>query len=344
MRNDFSLREVFEKKDWNPALFFPNTPFTQSFEYGEWQKASGKKVRRFVVDASGKSVCFFQIIFFKLASARTYGYIPYGPVSDSFSEDLLKFLKRNILDISKEEKAVFTRLDPMPNVQKSDVLKVFSKPHYSSFLGAHFQPRYEWVLSLSPNLETLLENMHQKTRYSVRLAEKKGVKVKIVESGIGKYLPVFLNLMETTSSRNSFSLHDKEYYKNIFTSLEGSRNVFLSVASLGENILAIDFMFVYGDTVMYVFGGSSNESRNVCAPHLSKWKAIEHAKSLGAKFFNFGGIEDPEKKLYKSWEGITEFKKKFGGEILEHSDLYDVVVEPLWYFLYNFRKLIKMYI
>lgn len=341
MSENFVLKEIFKGEDWNLTSIFSETPFTQSFEYGNWQKASGKKVRRFIVLADGAPVCFFQIIFFSLTSSKTYGYIPYGPVANSFAPDLLEFLQENILKISKEEKAIFTRLDFTPDVRREDISDIFHKPRFYSYLGAYFQPRYEWILPLAPSAESLLANMHQKARYSVRLAEKKGVSVEIVTKDFEKYLPDFLELMQTTSSRNNFSLHEKDYYENIFKLSQDSKNVFLAVASLAGKILVIDFIFIYGDTAMYVFGGSSNESRNISAPHLAKWKAIEHAKNLGLRFYNFGGIEDPERKLYKDWEGLTEFKKKFGGEVLKHSDFYDVVAEPFWYFLYNVRKLVN---
>ena len=47
--------------------------------------------------------------------------------------------------------------------------------------------------------------------------------------------------------------------------------------------------------------------------------------------------------MYKAinMDSLTTFKKKFGGREIVHSDFYDVVVKPLWYRLYNFRKRVK---
>ena len=41
------------------------------------------------------------------------------------------------------------------------------------------------------------------------------------------------------------------------------------------------------------------------------------------------------------WEGISEFKTRFKGEVLTYNDSYDIVGQPFWYILYNLRKKIR---
>jgi lipid II:glycine glycyltransferase (peptidoglycan interpeptide bridge formation enzyme) len=77
--------------------------------------------------------------------------------------------------------------------------------------------------------------------------------------------------------------------------------------------------------------------------YLAQWKAITHAKKIGCVDYDFGGIAN-DNKMYKGWEGLTAFKKKFGGREVRHSDFFDVVVQPFWYHLYNLRKLLKKFI
>lgn len=339
MHNNFILKEIYEKKDWDNAFLFKETPFTQSFEYGNWQKRLGRKVRRFMVLSEGQTSCVFQIIFYSLPLGKKFGYIPYGPVANNFSSELLIFLKKEIKKISKEENSIFIRLDFTPPIQ-SEVNGLFFKSPIFSYTGAFFQPRFEWRVSIKESQEDTLMKMHQKHRYNIRLAEKKGVKVSIITENFDRYLNDFISLLNTTSERNIFSLHHIEYYKNIFKESSESHNIFLSVATFEEKILAIDFVFIFGQTANYVFGGSSSEYRNLCAPHLAQWRALLYAKNLGLEFYNFGGIEDPERKIYKGWEGLTSFKQKFGGEVLKHSNFYDAVSNRFWYFLYNIRKFI----
>jgi lipid II:glycine glycyltransferase (peptidoglycan interpeptide bridge formation enzyme) len=145
--------------------------------------------------------------------------------------------------------------------------------------------------------------------------------------------------MEETAKRNGFRLHEKNYYWNIFRNLSKT-NSYLSIAKYKQKVLAIDLVIIFGGIANYVFGGLSNEERNRMPAHVAQWKAICYAKQCNCAYYNFGGIST-DNNLYKGWDGLTTFKKKFGGKEVGHSDFFDIVVNPLWYHLYNFRKLIK---
>jgi lipid II:glycine glycyltransferase (peptidoglycan interpeptide bridge formation enzyme) len=183
--------------------------------------------------------------------------------------------------------------------------------------------------------------MHEKTRYSVRLAMKKGVITEIVRSDFEKYFEVFYDLMSGTAKRNGFSLHQKNYYQNIFKNLQ-SGNAYLVVARYKEKILVIKLILRYGQVAYSVFSGSSNDHRDLRPTYLVQWVAISEAKRLGHNFYNFGGISSG--KIYQGWDGLTVFKKNFGGMEITHSNFFDIIVQPFWYYLYNFRKLIKRWV
>ena len=184
--------------------------------------------------------------------------------------------------------------------------------------------------------------MHQKTRYSVRYAEKKGVKTQIIKDNFIEHLPEFLRLMKTTSDRNSFSLHSDEYYKSYFEEIEKSKSGFMVIASLDGEVLAMHFIIVESCVAHYVFGASSNSKRELCAPYLAHFNAMLEAKSRGALSYNFGAISlDGEND---HWKSLTLFKQKFGGKAFVHSKLFDVVNSSFWYYCYIARKFIKKFI
>ncbi|MBU1730535.1 peptidoglycan bridge formation glycyltransferase FemA/FemB family protein [Patescibacteria group bacterium] len=181
--------------------------------------------------------------------------------------------------------------------------------------------------------------MHEKTRYSIRLAGKKEITTEIITEDFEKYFEVFYKLMTETAKRNGFSLHQKNYYKNIFESLS-KINSYLSIAKYKEKILCIYQVVIYGEVANYIYGSSSNEERNRNATYATHWEAIKYAKQLNCNYYNFGGIEK-DNLLNKGMVTLTLYKKKFGGKEIAHSDFFDVVVSSFWYRLYNFRKLIK---
>lgn len=218
----------------------------------------------------------------------------------------------------------------------TDLKQVFSKAPLFTYHSAYFQPRVEWFLSLDKTEKELYESMHENNRYSVRLAERKEIKTEVIIYDFKRYFDDFYELMMITSKRNNFNLHPKGYYKAIFDNLD-KQNSFLVLAKFNEKILAIDLVVVYGEVANYVFACSSDEERNRAPSYGAIWKAIRYSKEIGCKYFNFGGIST-EDQPNKDWIGLTNFKKKFGGFEVRHSDFYDLVVNKIIYFLYNIRK------
>ena len=335
----FELKEIKEDEAFDPIAICESAPFTQASFYGDWQRSLGRKVRRFLVSDGDEAVAYFQVVKYPLLLGKSYLYVPYGPVVKDSSETVLANLREKIISIAKEESAIFVRLDFTPQIPGETLSKFFTKAPLNTYHSAYFQPRIEWFLGLDKSEDELIDAMHKNTRYSIRLAEKRGIKTEIATEGFGKYFEDFYRLMTETAKRNGFSLHPKGYYKGIFENLHAS-NAYLSIARYEEKILVIDLIIIFGKIANNIFGGSSSEEKTRMPSYLAQWEAIRYAKKLGCDYYNFGGIS-AEGKVYKGWEGLTFFKKKFGGEEVKHSDFFDVVVDPFIYNLYKLRKLVR---
>ncbi len=336
----FSLRELKAGERFEPLDLYADAAFTQAEFYGKWQESLCRTVRRFLILENNQPIAYFQLVKYPLFFGKSYLYAPYGPVSKTPpSKELLSFLREQILRITQSENAVFTRLDFTSVPDTLSLLKeLFTKSPRATYRSAHFQPRAEWFLDVHKTEDELLMAMHEKTRYSIRLAERKGIATEIVRADFGTYFDDFYHLMQETAHRDGFRLHEKEYYKSIFQSIT-SENGFLSVAKYQDKILAIHLVIVYGKTAHYVFGGLANAERNRMPAYAAQWAAIRHAKTLGCAHYNFGGVAAGT--MYKGWEGLTAFKQKFGGRQVVHADFYDVVAGRFRYGVYCFSKAIK---
>ena len=338
--SNFSFQELKEGEDFNPLALCSDTPFTQATFYGQWQKALGREVRRFVVSKSGKPVVFFQLIKYPLIAGKNYAYCPFGPVVKEYSPELLVTLKTELSKLAKSLNAVFIRLDFIPVPQKNlNLQKYFTKSLAATYHSAYFQPRVEWFLSLEPGKEELYQRMNNKHRYSIRLAERKGIVPEIITTDFEKHFARFYELMIETAKRDGFSLHPRAYYENVFKNLQNIPGSFLALAKYQNKILVADVIVVYGSTANYVYGSSSDELRTFGTSFTAQWAALQQAKKISCARYNFGGIAVPG--VYSDWEGLTRFKKRFGGYEVHHSDFYDLVANPFWYWLYNLRKLLK---
>ena len=333
----FKFLEVKNKSEFNPLLITKNAPFTQAWFFGEWQEMMGRKVRRFEILDNSEILGFFQIIKYPLPFEQSFLYIPHAPLLRQDYEGQAEFLKEfreKLIEIGKEENAIFIRFDfyfhNWNYGSKNELDRYFIKTPIFHYYSSYFQPKFEWILDLTKSEEEILSDMHSKTRYNIGLAERRGVKVEIISQNFDKYFADFYKLLEETAERDNFNLHPKNYYENIFNILD-SDSAFLAIAKYNGKILAINLILIFGNMAYFTHGGSSGEHKNLMASHLAHWKAIKETKNRGFKFYNFGAVGE-------RFLGISRFKKSFGGELLEYSDSYDLILKPFWYWLYSLRK------
>jgi len=195
------------------------------------------------------------------------------------------------------------------------------------------QPADTLLLDLNKTEEELSAEMHQKTRYNIKLAEKKGVKVEKVEDQ-KEAINIFKELIKETSARDKFTPHSNSYYRKMLKSLD--KNVCSWVAKYEDKVLAANIVVNFGDTVTYLHGASSNKHRNLMAPHLLQWEQIKWAKGNGFQIYDFWGISDSDSR----WAGFTRFKRGFGGWEKKLPGTFDLVHNQRMYKLY---KLIKKF-
>jgi len=204
-----------------------------------------------------------------------------------------------------------------------------------------FQPRFEWVLDLSPTQQGLLTKMHPHCRYNIKSAYKKDVQIiKVIGKDLINYFSPFYSLMIETSERDKFSLHPKSYYQYLFE--EAPDNIELFLAKHNGQYLAVDLIYYEGNVANWIFGGSSSEYRGLKPTFLLQWQSILSAKEKGYKYYTFGGVFNPDyPNLYRSYKGITDYKRKYGGLYINYNTAYIFSPRPILNELYNLRRLLK---
>jgi len=309
--------------------------FLQSYEWGEFQKAIGRKVWRLGTGEDAVTVIKYDLPF-----GKSYLYIPRTiMVNDQWS-----MFDKELKNIAQQENSIFIK------IELADEIPV---PAYAK-ASAGRQPQTTLYLDLSKSEEEILSAMHQKTRYNIRLAEKHGVTVK--ES---KNINEFLTLNRETTTRDKFKSHPDEYYRKMFKTLQATQassdssiklNTFckLFTAYYKGKTLASNLTIFFADTATYLHGASSDQHRNLMAPHLLQWEIIKHAKQHGYKWYDFWGINPTDEKspnFKSSWQGITRFKRGFVSDItgkeVTYPGCFDLPISKFWYTLYKTVKLLK---
>ena len=191
--------------------------------------------------------------------------------------------------------------------------------------------------------------MHPKTRYNIRVAEKRGVKV--VEDNSAKTFEAYLKLTKETTQRQNFYAHSEHYHRLMWEVLKSKNNekelannlltAHLFKATYSNEVLVAWVLFVLGDTLYYPYGASSNNHREVMASNLMMWEAIKFGKKLGLKKFDMWGALGPNPDIKDPWYGFHRFKEGYGGKLTEFVGSYDFVIDRKMYFVYKLLNRIR---
>lgn len=305
--------------EWNKLVAQHAPPFgafLQSFEWGEFQERLGFKLERVHEVVQGKTL-IAQAFKYPLPFKLSYWYLPKAPLGDLDSEVAIEFLRQRLLG------GAFLELEPT------------TKPRVGS-QAKDRQPSVTTIIDLTQSEVEINENMKAKTRYNIRLAEKKGVTASIV--GL-EHFDDFSSLMRQTAARGKFSLHELDRYKLMLETLnsEGCR-AFMAMAFYQGLPLAASIMIDAFGTRTYLHGASSNTERNLMAPYaLHDW-LIRDAKSQGLVAYDFWGIAPPEAGENHPWAGISRFKLGFGGAIVRMPGTFDIGKNSLMFSVYRLAK------
>ncbi len=291
----------------------------QSELWGEFREKTGVKVVR----KNDLQVTIHPIPYtnFKI------GYFPKG-------NEINQKMLNDLLEIGKINNCIFIQIEP--NVEKSNTKQYNFKNLYRS---AHpIFTKYNFVLDLTKSEEELLRNMNQKTRYNIRLAQKKGVE--IIEDNSDKAFEEYLKLTKETTQRQKFYAHGERYHRLMWETLrtQNKNNEFsihLLKAIYNKETLAAWILFVLGNTLYYPYGASSIKHREVMASNLMMWEAIRFGKKLNLKKFDMWGALGPNPNVKDPWYGFHRFKEGYGSDLVEFIGSYDLVINPFMYHIYK---------
>ena len=233
--------------------------------------------------------------------------------------------------VAKKYKSYVIKIDPdvpSSNTAFSSMLQSFGFKAKEG--GKNFeaiQPRYVFRLNVEGKTEEeLLANFHQKWRYNIRLAERKGVTVRICGK---EMVPAFADLMLTTGVRDGFVTRQPEYFANMLDNLGEHARLYMAFDAEGTPI-AGTLAIHYGDKVWYLYGASSNEHRNLMPNYLLQWRMIQWAVETKCRIYDFRGVSgdvSEDNPLY----GLFRFKQGFGGDFTEFVGEEELVLSPVIY-------------
>lgn len=308
-----------EAKRWDCDVAACGGSLLQSWLWGEFKRGTGWAVERVRVERDGK-VGLAQVLL-RVKGPVSFGYLPRGPLLSAREPDLATALFAEIDRVCRRNRAIGLIVEPESPLP----LRGRYKAHGFVRGPAPIQPIRTVKTPLLPD-EPLLMQMHQKTRYNIRLAQRRGVTVRPADlDEVG----VFYEMLRDTSGRNDFGIHDERYYAD-FLRIAGDDAALLFSEIDGAPVAGL-VVARFADEAIYMYGASSTQRRAHGAAFLLQFEAMRWARERGCRRYDLWGIPaaDPETTQGEErdrlaptrgedWRGLYEFKVRFGGAIMRY--------------------------
>lgn len=276
----------------------------------------------------------FLLIEIRAVGLGMYGAFSLGTTPVQFGDDQEEFFTALRSEL-RTKNVIFIQIEPLEG-------EIVSGRKQKEISYRKFLTPYTRTVDLTVGTDAVLAQMHEKGRYHIRLAEKRGVTVQEVPH-TEENIDIWMRLLSETTERDGFSANDRLYYATFLRTL-GDRGK-LYFAYWKNQVIAAGIWAMYEDRALYYYGASSGdkEHRRQMAPYLLQWHALQDAQRMGIPVYDFMGVADPNNP-HDSLAGVTMFKERFGGVLQK---LPDTLLIPFsrrtrWFFpLRSVRGYIK---
>jgi len=339
-----------DPNNWNSLISqLPNPHLLQTREWAEakkhfgweahyktWQDADGNLAaaaqmlqRRIRIPATGRSLCML--------------YVPKGPLLRDWSDSEFRSRVLNDLaDFARGEGAIFIKIDPDVNLgiglpdQKQDDAAGISFVDELKRAGWRFsheqvQMRNTMLIDLRKSEEELLTAMKQKTRYNLRLAERKGVKIR---HGGPQGFATLYRMYAETSVRDGFVIRSEEYYRAVWERFFAAGMLTPLIAEVDGEPVAGLMLFTFGKQSWYLYGMSRDKAREWMPNYLLQWEAMKTSRAAGCETYDLWGAPDEFNEHDPMW-GVYRFKVGLGAYEARRIGAWDLPIKPLTYLLYT---------
>lgn len=316
-----------EKAKFNKAA----THVIQSWEWGNFREKTGVEVIRLGEFEGSNIKQAFQLTLHPIPFLKQYvGYFPKGPMPNPA-------MIKALTSLGKEKNIAFIKLEPNIEISSQSKSKIESLKQLGlSKAKKSLFTKYNFILDISRTEQDLLASMHPKTRYNIKVAQKKGVEV--YDSTDDKDFETYLKLYFETTKRQKYYGHTPKYHRLVWKSLKENNMARVLVAKYQKTPLVAWMLLNFKDTLYYPYGGSSTKHKEVMASNLVAWEAIKLGKRMGLEIFDMWGALGPNPNPADPWHGFHRFKAGYGARHVEYLGSFDLVLNKSTYRAFNIAE------
>lgn len=271
-------------------------------------------------------------------------YVPKGPLLEWQNANLRRLVLDDLQNLTRQQGAMLIKIDPdvplgvgipgQPEATEYPVNQVIQQELLDRgwrFSNEQVQFRNTVLINLAQPEATLFARLKQKTRYNIRLAEKKGVTVRM---GDAADIPLLYRMYAETAVRDHFVIRDLSYYNAVWQTFFQAGMAAPLLAEVEGQVVAAIVVFWFAGRAWYLYGMSTDIHRDKMPNYLLQWQAILRLKASGCQVYDLWGAPNlfqPDDPLW----GVYRFKEGFNGQVARWLGAWDYPARPLQYRLYT---------
>jgi lipid II:glycine glycyltransferase (peptidoglycan interpeptide bridge formation enzyme) len=339
---------------WDPVIaHLPGAHILQTAAWGQFKAHYGwQPMACLWRPAPGAAPCAAALVLHRAVRAGlSVLYVPRGPLLDWAEVGLRTRVLDDLQALARARGAIFIKIDPELVTGWGVPDSSEDRPDEVGEAGLTDLRRRGWLYSndqiqfrntvwidLQGDEVSWLARMKQKTRYNIRLAERKGVRVR---SASLDELPLLYRLYAETSVRDGFVIRPESYYLALWQSFmqQGLVDPLLAEVvdpdhpSPAEPVAGL-ILFHFAGRAWYLHGMSRSAHRERMPTYLLQWEAMRRAKAAGARLYDLWGAPEAFNERDSMW-GVFRFKEGLGGQVVRTLGAWDFPARPLLYTLYT---------
>jgi peptidoglycan pentaglycine glycine transferase (the first glycine) len=345
------MEQINQLEQWNQILAqIPGGHILQTAEWGLLKQSYGWQLMPQVWRYKNGAPIAAALVMLRKISIGGFGptlplmYIPRGPLLDWKDHELRKQVLDDLKKLARQHRAVFLKIDPEVIIgmgtsqtpedeQNQTGMEILDLLSHSGWQPSRDQvqfPNTVWI-DLIPPEEQLLAQMKQKTRYNVRLAERKGVTVR---QGTIKDLSLLYDMYAQTAQRDGFVIRTEDYYLKLWQIFLQKDMVVPLIAEVDGEAVAGLMLFFFSGKAWYLHGMSTHQHRKIMPNYLLQWEAIKLARLRDCVIYDLWGAPTTFNESDSMW-GVFRFKEGLGGRVIRTIGAWDYIPRPFVFFLYN---------
>jgi lipid II:glycine glycyltransferase (peptidoglycan interpeptide bridge formation enzyme) len=327
------MRRVTGAGDWDAAVLRMAAPHVlQGSAWAEQKAAWGWRVQAFAWGQPGYEAACAQVMTRRAGGLPLgVGYVPKGPLlADPDDLPMWATVLADLAAWARAHRLAVLKIDPdVPRGAQAVAAEWRRRGWFPSDEQVQFPNTM--VSDLSGGEAGLLAAMRPKTRYNLRLAERRGVKV--LRAGHAD-LDRFYHLYAATARRNGFAIRAKPYYLDAWARfLDRDMATLILAVRLGEALAGV-LPVAYGPTAWYLYGASADHGREHMPAYLAQWASLEWALARGCRSYDWWGGPTRLVEADPLW-GVYRFKDGFGARWVQQLGAWDYAPVPAFFRAYR---------